>query len=115
MSERDDLTPEQTRRARELLDAREPDAHTVQRLARVRAAALRGESSHRARPTLSWRPVAGLAVAASLTLAVVLHVARDEPNADQAVLDDMEVLLAQDDLELYRELEFYEWLDDENS
>jgi hypothetical protein len=117
MSEPDNLTPEQSARARELLEqgARVLDAHTVQRLQRVRAAALRGELPRRvARP--AWlTPAAGLAVAASLVFAVVvlLPTAPEHSAPGVASVEDIEILFAKDDLNLYEDLEFYAWLDEE--
>lgn len=117
MSDPNDMTPKQTDRARELLDqsVEKIDPHTVHRLQRARAAALRSESPTRAaRP--GWLvPAAGLAVAASLVLAVMtmLPTSTDRNAPAVASVDDIEILFAKDDLNLYEDLEFYAWLDEE--
>lgn len=119
MSERDGLTPEQTQRARALLDqgAHDLDAHTAQRLQRARAAALRGEAPQRAVRWTWVMPAAGFAVAASLVLAVVMlrPAAPERAALEVASVDDIEILFARDDLGLYEDLEFYAWLDEEPS
>jgi hypothetical protein len=138
MSERDELTEAQAQRARRLLDegAGELDAHTVQRLQRARAAALRGEAPVRrgelplpgdempvpggAGAVRAYRPVwllpaAGFAVAASLVLAVVTlrPTAPERAAPDVATVEDIEILFAKDDLDLYEDLEFYAWLEEQ--
>jgi hypothetical protein len=116
MSEHDELTPQQQQRARDLLEqgARQLDAATVHRLANLRAAALRGDA--RISPQRHWRlPVAGAAVALALVMAVALNVWHDaDAPAQQLALDDLDLLLAQEEAELYLDADFYAWLDDEN-
>jgi ferric-dicitrate binding protein FerR (iron transport regulator) len=116
MSEHDELTPSQQRRARELLEqsAQQLDSATAHRLANIRVAALRGES--RTPERRHWRlPVAGAAVAMALVAAVALNVWHDaDVPPQQIALDDMDLLLAQDEPELYLDADFYAWLDDEN-
>lgn len=117
MNDRNDLTPEQARRARDLLDqgTHGLDAHTTQRLQRARAAALNGEAPSRTvRPP--WLiPAAGFAVAASLVIAVVtlMPTTPERTTPQTASIEDIEILFAQDDLNLYEDLEFYAWLDEE--
>lgn len=112
MSDHDDLTAAQQQRARALLEqgADQLDHHTVQRLARARQAALNGE------PRVTHRRVApwiGAAVAASLVAAVTLNMWRDDdPSSHDVAAIDLELMTAQEDLEFYQELEFYEWLDE---
>lgn len=117
MNDRNDLTPEQARRARELLDqgTRELDAHTARRLQRARAAALRGEAPSRTVRPPWLMPAAGFAVAASLVVMVVMLLPGTPERATPQVasIEDIEILFAQDDLNLYEDLEFYAWLDEE--
>ncbi len=95
-------------------DAQELDEATRERLrsARLRALAQLDETPRRA---ARWRLPAG-AVAASLALLAVLVVVRDDdaPDVAPAVVadvDDLELLYADEDLELLEELEFFRWLD----
>jgi hypothetical protein len=115
MNERDELDPATMQRARARLGqgAEQLNVYTVQRLARARAAALNGErAQRRSRPWLL--PALGAAVAAALVVSVTLQVTHkpDAAVADVATLD-LELLTSHDDLELYQDLEFYTWLDDE--
>lgn len=74
------------------------------RLAAARANAL---AAPRRRPQ---RLYAGLALAASVALALVV-VGRGDPTP--AELEPIEILAANEPLELYQELDFYLWLEDE--
>ncbi|MBI3774256.1 MAG: hypothetical protein HY273_01655 [Gammaproteobacteria bacterium] len=116
MSERDELDPATMQRARARLEqgAERLNVYTVQRLAQARAAALNGERTPRT--SRSWLlPALGTAVAAALVVSVTLQVMHkpDVAAIDVATLD-MELLTSDDDLELYQDLEFYTWLDDEH-
>jgi len=82
------------------------DPETRRALQQARHTAL--EQLHKPR---YWQPIAGLAVAASVTLLVVGLVTIQ--TNDTAVLnqhDDLSLLSAGDDLEFYENLEFYQWL-----
>ena len=84
------------------------DADTLRdlRLARARAVATLQ------RPRRVWQPVALAAMAASLAAVVVtLHLLHTTPATTTAGLEDMAILSAGDDFELYENLEFYQWLD----
>lgn len=115
MNEPDELDPATLQRARARLEhgAQQLNVYTVQRLAQARAAALNGESRQRRSPWLL--PALGAAVAAALVISVTLQVMHtpDAAPAEVASLD-LELLTAHDDLELYQDLEFYAWLDDEH-
>jgi negative regulator of sigma E activity len=116
MNERDELDPATAQRVRARLEqgADQLNVYTVQRLARARTAALNGErAQRRSRPWLL--PALGAAVAAVLVVSVTLQVMHkpDAAVADVATLD-LELLTSHDDLELYQDLEFYAWLDDEH-
>lgn len=116
MSKGDELDSATTQRVRAQLDqgVEQLNVYTVQRLAQARAAALNG--TRRQRRPRSWMlPAVGVAAAAVLVVAVTLQVMprTDAPVADIATLD-LELLTSQDDLELYQDMEFYVWLDDEH-
>ena len=78
------------------------DDLTAARLAQARQRALQAEHAPR-----RWKPVAGIAAAAAalvLTVLVVMQPVQQE-NAD------WEMWVAQDDIEVIEELEFYAWLE----
>lgn len=89
------------------------DAATLSRLNRSRQAALATRRRHR-----SWVWGGGLAVAGASGLALMLAIGlhggadplRGEVDATARMTD--EALLGGDDLDMYRELEFYAWLGD---
>lgn len=106
------------RRARELFEAsvQELDARTASRLARARAAAVAELDSQR-RPAWQWAVPVAVAASAAL-VAVLLTRAPVEPPAPVAAADTaagieaLELLAADDDLELAAEdPEFYAWLE----
>jgi len=116
MSEHDDLDPATAERVRARLEqgAGQLNVYTVQRLAQARAAALNGaRAPRRSRPWLL--PALGAAVAAALVASVTLQVMH-KPDAGVAEFAslDLELLTAHEDLDLYQDLEFYAWLDDEH-
>lgn len=84
------------------------DGQTLSRLRQARAAAQR-ESVGR---PWRWQPVVAFASVAVLTVAVWIAMPVTN-NGEQAMaaLDDMELLTAADDLALYEEIEFYQWLE----
>ncbi len=88
------------------------DQRTRDELARRRRAALdaAGPGSFRTR----WLPAG--AAAAALVVGVMLVTGTPDRTglpvaADDSEEQDMEILLAEESLELYEELEFYAWLD----
>lgn len=85
------------------------DDATRLELARRRTAAL-AAGLKPARLTLQWVPLAAVAAA---VIAAVIWWPRDTTLPVVAGTDDdidLEILLAEDNLELYEDLEFYEWL-----
>ena len=81
------------------------DELTVARLQAIRKTAL----ARATRPGFNWLPATGLAVAASVLVAVlVLNLAPGDING---LPGDTELLSQMDDLELLEELEFYAWLE----
>jgi hypothetical protein len=104
------------RRVREHLD-RSADELDVTTRTRLRAARIRALDGLPVSRSLAGRRVwltasvaisaLGLYFAASWWLRTP-----EQPFASGGDLDDVEILTAADDLELYDELEFYRWLDD---
>ncbi|MDC8013678.1 hypothetical protein [Tahibacter soli] len=118
---RDDAPPEWTAQARELLDASADalDGATASRLNRARQRAL----AARARPARRWWLPAGAATMASVLLALVVVNPLTRPAPEPAIAvpalaaggaDDAELIVADDNLELAQDLEFYAWLDAED-
>ncbi len=86
------------------------DAATLSRLNQARQRALDAGLGRQ----VWWRPLAaGLALASVAVLAVSLWLAR--PAVEPQALDDLELLTAAEPIEFYEELEFYEWLDSEQT
>lgn len=92
------------------------DGQTRSRLARARARALEGADRPR---WLRWPGATGLLPAGALAAAVLAAFfvlngpERPSPGMDLAELSDLDILLGEDDLELYEELEFYAWLEEQ--
>jgi hypothetical protein len=85
------------------------DAATASRITQARHAAL---EAGKGRARSVWIPAAA-AVAASA--AVVAVIVTRVPEEAPSMLDDLELIAAPDDPELYRDLEFYAWLDTHES
>jgi hypothetical protein len=85
------------------------DARVRSRLTQARHAALAQADS---RPNLwlrQWAPAAGIAAAAVLAVLVWPSPRREQPP-DEA-LNDLEIVLAGENLDLLEDLDFYEWVD----
>lgn len=109
--------PEQTgsdfeKKAKALLDARglQLAPTIVHDLQRARRKAL--DKLEKPRP--SWQP-AILVGAVALTVLVIigLQTARVKPPASPGAMEDMTILSSSDNLDLYENLDFYQWLDEE--
>lgn len=84
------------------------DAATLSRLNRGRQAAL----AQVARPGQEWRrwmPVTG--VAAAVLLAVITLRGPGDMEFTVAPASDLDILLSEESIEMFEELEFYSWLD----
>ena len=91
------------------------DASTLERLATIRRQAV--ESATKQQASLiglpSWLlPVGGLATAAAAVLVTMTlwTIQPDIQDAPVAVLEDINLLTAPEEIEFYQDLEFYEWL-----
>lgn len=85
------------------------DAATASRITQARHAALEaGRSGSRN----VWVPAAAAVAASAAIVAVIVTRA---PEETPPMLDDLELIAAPDDPELYRDLEFYAWLDTHES
>ncbi len=91
------------------------DAATLSRLNQVRHRALDGASASRgwlkAPFGMHWASMTG--AAAAVMLAVVIWPGTQSPApslAGPGLFDDLEIVMAEDSLEMLEDLEFYEWL-----
>lgn len=92
------------------------DAGIQSRLTQARYAALEQKSAPRAWfAGWSWKPATALAATACLALALSFTLNHAPVSEKGPGLEDMEVLTANDQLELYEDLEFYAWLAEEES
>ena len=86
----------------------ELDGDTLNRLSQARlAASERPKGRH---PQRGWL-VAGGALA-SVVIAVVLSLQLNTKAVNESMLEDMALLSADAELELYRDLDFYDWLEE---
>ena len=57
-----------------------------------------------------WLTKGGLAITAATVAAIAVWLAQPHPSHLPKSADDVEIVAAQDQLELYEDLEFYRWL-----
>ena len=94
-------------RIRDRLDHSVDKLDTVT-LSRLKAARLTALESRNKQPV--WQNKMVLATAMSITLLAGIWLIQ-KPVSQDLPMDDMQILTANDDLELYRDLEFYQWLE----
>jgi len=87
------------------------DGATLSRLNRSRNEALAelGEPGKRWR---GWMPAAGMATAVLLAVVVLQLPVGIQSVPGVASVTDLEILLDEDSIEMFEELEFYSWMDD---
>lgn len=97
--------------AKALFDASvdELDAATLSTLNQTRHRALEEAEAPRTR-LLRWAPAAGAAAAVLVAVMVSLP-GPSQVEVMPAAMVDMEILLGEDSIEMFEELEFYSWLD----
>ncbi len=91
------------------------DASTLSRLSRARRAAVSEMRDSDGRGRIPWLPLGAAATAVAI-VAVALLTDPAPPTADLETriepLEDLEIVLAEDSLELMEDWEFYRWLED---
>jgi len=60
--------------------------------------------------TQNWKPVIAFAFSILLGLAIIVWPKLDGFNDISSPVEDLDLLVADDSLQLYEELEFYQWL-----
>ena len=104
-------------KAKAVLDESEEDldANILSRLRQARNRALHGEE--REKPRLrTWFPfpvAAGMATALAAMLVAVVYIARPPSLEPHKSVGDLEILASTDHLDLYANLDFYDWLSKE--
>jgi len=86
------------------------DASTLSKIRQIRAQAIEKAEVR----SVHWQGylLGGLATACVMVLAVVLLL--NSPTSMQSVpVDDLELISSSDNLELFEDLEFYEWLEED--
>lgn len=116
MNERNDNAADEifAQKAKRLFDesVENLDGETRSRLNRGRQAALE-EVRPGSRVWMQWGPVAGVTAAA--IVAVVLWTGEPPVDTTTPAAADFEILLAEDSLEMLENLEFYSWVEFEES
>jgi hypothetical protein len=87
------------------------DGSTRSRLTQARHAALAELTSGKSQ-RIRWMLPAGAAAAGVLAVAMLSNRAPVTHTETLAVVDDIEIMTAEDSLEMYENLEFYAWLDE---
>ena len=112
MSDPGQANSEFEQRAKGMLDAGEAQLtpEVLRDLHRARQRAL----ATLQKPRAYWQPVALLGAIAMLVLVIInLQPAQVKPPATPGAMEDMTILSAGDNLDLYENLDFYQWLDEE--
>lgn len=95
--------------ARQSFDAEPVDIVTTQRLNQLRQQAL--QSTQPSRLSQFALPLATFASFSVIALLVILLQPRSQPSLVADNIDAFEIISSSDDLELYQNLEFYLWLE----
>lgn len=109
----DERTPFEDKTQSVLRDSAEHlDGHTRSRLTQARHAALAEIERHRSQ-RVRWLLPAGAAAAAVLAVFLLQGRIAVAPVTTEpvAAVEDIELMTAEDSLEMYENLEFYAWLD----
>ena len=87
------------------------DAVTLSRLNKGRHQALAHQAPARPVGWFRWMPATGIAAAALMTVMIMRGPAGVDVIPEPMTASDLEILLEEDGLELFEDLEFYSWLE----
>jgi hypothetical protein len=88
------------------------DAATLSRLNKARHQALAElQQTKPVQQWARWMPATGVAAAALVTVIVLQGPGVEGPEPPATTVTDFEILLGEDSLEMFEELEFYSWID----
>ena len=87
------------------------DAATLSRLNKSRHQALAHQGRARSIGWFRWMPATGIAAAAVVTVIIMRGPADVDVIPAPVTASDLEILLEEDGLELFEDLEFYSWLE----
>lgn len=99
-------------RIKQTLERQAVDDSTRNALRAARASALDGASR---RPLPRWAQATAIAVLVLAVAGVVTFDQLRDPGFPEAEVDDIAVISSDDDFELYEELEFYLWFDEDEN
>lgn len=86
------------------------DGATASRLRQARATAIEKGLSGKIRPWLGWA-ISGAALAPVIVLSVILLLQPSAHMPSEVLgIDDINILVEQDDVDFFEELEFYRWM-----
>ena len=86
------------------------DAATLSRVRQVRARALEKTE----KKSYNWFGIAGGAIATACVLMLVVMLSiKNEASVTPLTPEEIELISAMDEIEIYQDLEFYEWLAEE--
>lgn len=88
----------------------ELDAATLSRLNRGRQAAL-AELEQPRRQWSRWMPATGVAAAVLVAVVMLQSPTAVDDRLEITTLSDMDIVLGEDSIEMFEELEFYSWID----
>lgn len=85
------------------------DAHTLSKIRQIRAQAVEKAADK----SFNWFGVISGALATACVMILAVIILMQSPTPMQPVpVDDLELISSSDNLELYEDLEFYEWLEE---
>ncbi len=85
------------------------DANTLSRIRQIRAQAVDKAKAHH----VNWLGVMTGVLATACVMVFAVMILLQSPTTMQTVpVDDLELISSSDNLELFEDLEFYEWLDE---
>ncbi len=90
------------------------DGNTLSRIRQVRAHAIDKAIDHAATKHSNWSIILSGALATACVMVFAVMILLQSPVSNQGIpLDDLDLISSSESLELYEDLEFYEWLDDD--